>query len=110
MRYVYKNQTGRSININGYQFGIGQELRSNIIIERFNEAVTKKFLSLKDSCKPVLADKVKDNLAEKDAQKEAVRKAEEARLAEEAKKAEEERLIKDAETTKESANEEDKKE
>ena len=47
MKYIYKNETDRSINIGGYQFNKGGELSSDIVIERFNEAVSNKFLSLR---------------------------------------------------------------
>jgi hypothetical protein len=45
---VYKNESGRSINIGGYQFQKNGELFSGIIIERFAEAVSNKFLSLSE--------------------------------------------------------------
>jgi len=47
-RYVYKNEMGRSINIGGYQFQKDGELPSDIIIDRFKEAVSNEFLSLRE--------------------------------------------------------------
>ena len=102
--YVYKNEVGRPVNIAGYQFDTDQELPSNVIIERFKEAVNNKFLSLRELEKPAPLVSV-DNTAEEARLKEeaeAVRKAEEAkkaeeeRLAEEARKAEELRLEEEA--------------
>jgi hypothetical protein len=46
--YVYKNEVGRSINISGYQFQKDGKLPSNIILDRFKEAVSNGFLSLRE--------------------------------------------------------------
>jgi len=83
MKYIYKNEVNRPINIGGYSFNVGQELPSNIIIERFKEAVSNGFLSLREADKALPTEET-----------EAARKAEEAQLAEEARKAEEKRLKK----------------
>jgi len=61
--YVYKNEVGRPVNIAGYQFDTDQELPSNVIIERFKEAVNNKFLSLRELEKPAPLVPV-DNTAE----------------------------------------------
>jgi hypothetical protein len=47
-KYVYKNEVGRPINIGGYQFQKDGELPSDIIIDRFREAVSNSFLSLEE--------------------------------------------------------------
>ena len=114
MAYIYKNEVDRPINIGGYQFAVGGELPSNIIIEGFKEAVSNKFLSLK-KVKEVVK-KVPDNDQEEEAKKlaeaEALRKAEEERLAAEeaAKKAEEEaQKLAEAEAAKKLEEEEAKK-
>jgi hypothetical protein len=44
--YVYRNIHNRTINIGGYRFEEGQELKSNIKINGFNEAVSNGFLEL----------------------------------------------------------------
>ena len=109
MTYIYKNEAGRPINIGGYQFQKDGELPSNIIIDRFKEAVSNGFLRLreiKDEDKlknpPVLTP---EEEARKAAEAEVARKAEEsrlateaeqARLAEEAAKAEEARKAEEA--------------
>jgi len=51
MPYVYKNESDHSVNIAGYQFEAGQELFSNIAIERFSEAVEEGLLSLNSGSK-----------------------------------------------------------
>jgi hypothetical protein len=48
MVYRYKNEAGRPINLGGYQFAAGQELKSNIIMNRFKEAVSEGILSLRE--------------------------------------------------------------
>jgi membrane protein involved in colicin uptake len=96
---MYKNEMGRSINIGGYQFQKGGELPSDIIIDRFKEAVSNEFLSLreiKDGDTPKASPVIDtEEEARKAAEAEAARKAEEDRLAAETEKArlaEEERL------------------
>jgi hypothetical protein len=83
---------GRPINIGGYQFQKNGELPSDIVIERFNEAVSNGFLSLwevKDGesskASPVTVDLEEE--ARKAAAVEAARKAEEDRLTAEAEQA-----------------------
>lgn len=44
--YIYKNETGHPVNICGFQFAAGQTLKSNIVLERFKEAVSSKILSI----------------------------------------------------------------
>jgi hypothetical protein len=83
-KYVYRNESGRPINIGGYQFQKDGEIASNIIIERFKEAVSNDFLSLKEV---KASEKLKAPLVA-NPEVEAARKTEEARLAEEAKRAE----------------------
>jgi hypothetical protein len=97
MSYIYKNETGRPVNFAGYQFDVGQELKSDIKISRFDEAISNKFLSLRESDKPAPAAPTNtDEEAKKAAEAEAARKAEETRIAEEAKLAEEIRLAEEA--------------
>jgi hypothetical protein len=111
MKYVYKNEVGRPINIGGYEFAVDQELPSDIIIDRFREAVSNKFLSLRKVEKSIPEAQVKEISPDEEARKtaeleaakieedrlaEEARKSEEARLAEEARKAEEDRLAEEA--------------
>jgi len=115
MKYVYKNEVGRPINIAGYQFDANGELPSNIPIDRFNEAVSNGFLSVKEIKEDVSVAEPKtgtDEEAKKTAEEEAARKAEEERLAAEAaaaKKAEEDRIAAEAAEAKRIADEEAKK-
>jgi len=46
--WIYKNETGFPLNVAGYHFGVAQELRSCIVINRFTEAVDKRLLSLRE--------------------------------------------------------------
>ena len=58
MGYIYKNVSGESINIGGYQFSVDQELRSDIIIDatlngvHFENAVRDGLLDLLDESAP----------------------------------------------------------
>jgi hypothetical protein len=49
-KYIYKNKNTRPVNIGGYQFAENQELKSDILLSGFNEAVCNRFLELTE-CK-----------------------------------------------------------
>jgi hypothetical protein len=116
MKYIYRNEAGRPINIGGYQFATGAELSSDIIIERFKEAVSNEFLILKEAgaddapglsslpesgtgdeeLRKAAEEAVKAEEKRAAAEIEAALAAEKNRLAEEARIAEEARLAEEA--------------
>lgn len=47
--YIYKNISGKTVNVRGVAFGVNGEIRSNIIIGGFQDAINSGVLSFCDT-------------------------------------------------------------